>query len=887
MVDVEALLRDALVERYRIDGKVGAGGMATVWLAQDLKHERQVALKVLHPELAAVMGAERFLQEIRTTANLQHPHILPLFDSGTTDRQASGNGHQFLFYVMPFVEGQSLRERLDKEKQLPIEEAVRIARAVAAALDHAHQKGIIHRDIKPENILLQGDQPMVADFGIALAVSAAGGGRLTETGLSLGTPFYMSPEQASADRDLTPAADVYSLGAMLYEMLAGEPPHTGTSAQAVLARILTNAPARVTSHRSVPAHVDAVIAKSLERLPADRFESAGAFIKALDDPSFRYGDAEAAAVVSHAAADLWKRVSAIVGVAAIVMLGLAAWGWLRTAPPQPVTRIALEVPAVAGPTRAFPFNITPDGRSLVIGPAFGANGHLLSLDDFTTRPLEVNAGSLHFSLDGSRYSGNGGGGRLMSYPMTGGPGTTLAEDARAGNSAWDEEGRVWYMTAGPIPTLARVPGLGGAVESLMALDTSYTWFVSSVLPGSQRALGHRVPGLDFSAAELVVYDLRQDTVTTLGPGVEPRLVGREYVVYWLPDTDRPGTGTLMGATLDPGAGRMGGAQVPLAEGVAGNSGLWYGSLSTDGTLLYGAATTTFGAETILLGRAGDRRRLPGLDSGVWINPKLSPNGRHLAVTQPQPGARFGGASDVWVYTLPRGPVSRRTFGGEGVSRSSLMWSPDGSQILFIRSSGAEAMELYAVPADGSAPERSLGDLRLRRRPGASAASLAPDGRTIVHIGPRALWMRALDDTASTLLIEGQGAAPSAPAISPDGRWVAYFSRETGRAEVYVQSFPVPGAKYQVSLEGGANPIWSRSGRSIFFNAGAEIREARVNPGPPFEVLSRGRVLEGSDLAITDVLPGDSVFVGYAFRAGDLRTMLVFNFLEEVKAKVGR
>ena len=234
MTEPEERLRTALSERYRIEREIGAGGMATVYLAEDLKHHRKVALKVLKPELAAVVGAERFLAEIKTTANLQHPHILPLFDSGEADG--------FLFYVMPFVEGETLRDRIDREHQLPMDEAVRIATAVANALQAAHDKGVIHRDIKPANILLSGGEPLVADFGIALAVGAAGGGRLTETGLSLGTPHYMSPEQATGAQNIGPAADIYALGCVLYEMLVGEPPYTGSTAQVILGKIITGDP---------------------------------------------------------------------------------------------------------------------------------------------------------------------------------------------------------------------------------------------------------------------------------------------------------------------------------------------------------------------------------------------------------------------------------------------------------------------------------------------------------------------------------------------------------------------------------------------------------------------------------------------------------------------
>ena len=232
MSDAVARLNAALEGRYAIERELGEGGMATVYLADDLKHERKVALKVLKPELAAVVGGERFLAEIKTTAKLQHPHILPLHDSGDADG--------FVFYVMPYVEGESLRDRLDREKQLGVKDSVAITQKVAGALDYAHGNGVVHRDIKPGNILLSAQgEPLVADFGIALAVAQAGAGRITETGLSLGTPHYMSPEQATGDRDVDPKSDVFALGCVLYEMLAGQPPFAAPTAQAVLVQILT------------------------------------------------------------------------------------------------------------------------------------------------------------------------------------------------------------------------------------------------------------------------------------------------------------------------------------------------------------------------------------------------------------------------------------------------------------------------------------------------------------------------------------------------------------------------------------------------------------------------------------------------------------------------
>jgi eukaryotic-like serine/threonine-protein kinase len=278
----------ALADRYRIERELGAGGMATVYLAHDIKHDRKVAIKVLKPELAAVLGAERFLAEIKTTAALQHPHILPLFDSGeASSHPERSEGSAFLYYVMPYIQGETIREKLNRETQFGVDEAVRIAREIADALDYAHRHGVIHRDIKPENILLHDGRAMVMDFGIALAVSAAAGGRMTETGLSLGTPHYMSPEQATAEKEISARSDIYSLGSVLYEMLTGNPPHTGASAQQIIMKIITEPIVDVAAVRkSVPENVAAAVAQSLEKLPADRFENAKAFGDALTNPAF-------------------------------------------------------------------------------------------------------------------------------------------------------------------------------------------------------------------------------------------------------------------------------------------------------------------------------------------------------------------------------------------------------------------------------------------------------------------------------------------------------------------------------------------------------------------------------------------------------------------------
>src|SRR5215467_680219 len=315
MSDAVASLSAALADRYRIERELGAGGMATVYLAQDVKHQRRVAIKVLRPELAAAIGADRFLREITTTASLRHPHILPLYDSG-----AAG---ETLFYVMPFVDGESLRGRLGREKQLPLDDALQIAREVADALSYAHARGVVHRDIKPENIMLEAGHAVVTDFGIAKAVSGAGGETLTQTGMAIGTPSYMSPEQAAGDGELDGRSDLYALGCVLYEMLAGQPPFTGPTVESVVHQHLVADPRPISLLRpAVPAGVVAALQRALAKAPADRFNPVALFSEAIRPGA-------SAPTPATVPSDPAHRSRAVVVIGAIVLIavvtGFALW----------------------------------------------------------------------------------------------------------------------------------------------------------------------------------------------------------------------------------------------------------------------------------------------------------------------------------------------------------------------------------------------------------------------------------------------------------------------------------------------------------------------------------------------------------------------------------
>ncbi len=334
MADVPSRLQAALAGAYALERELGRGGMATVYLAQDMKHDRPVALKVLHPELAASLGPERFLREIKLAARLQHPHIMTVLDSGESAGQ--------LWFTMPYIEGESLRDRLTRERQLPVVEAVRLTREAALALDFAHRQGVIHRDIKPENILLVDGQALVADFGIARAVGAAAGPQLTETGMSVGTPAYMSPEQAVGDKGLDARTDIYSLGTVLYEMLAGETPFTAPTAQAMIARRFTETPRPLQQLReTVPDAVAQAVARALAKAPADRFGTAAEFARALDPAGATASSPTrgAAAPASSpaptganpASALRLRRRPAALGLALGFLIGVGVlFGWLRS-----------------------------------------------------------------------------------------------------------------------------------------------------------------------------------------------------------------------------------------------------------------------------------------------------------------------------------------------------------------------------------------------------------------------------------------------------------------------------------------------------------------------------------------------------------------------------
>jgi serine/threonine-protein kinase len=872
-------LNAALAGRYTIERELGAGGMATVFLAEDLKHKRKVALKVLKPELAAVLGAERFVVEITTTASLQHPHILALFDSGTADG--------FLFYVMPWIQGETLREKLNRETQLGVDEAVRIAREVLDALEYAHQHGIVHRDIKPENILLHGGHAMVADFGIALAVSAAAGGRMTETGLSLGTPHYMSPEQATAEKEITARSDVYSLGSVLYEMLTGNPPHVGSSAQQIIMRIITEAAAPVTQLRkSVPPNVTAAVAKSLEKLPADRFESAKAFGEALGNAA--YTNANGAGTLGYAIAGgrgVSKRTFAItVAAVAAVAIGAAVWAWRGASRDEggmsvrfPLT-LAADTRIVGTPSPSLA--ISPDGNTIVFAALRGGTTMLYArtLNDPNPHPIPGTENALQpfFSPD-AKWLGFMLQGQPRKVPFSGGavvPLPTIQTSAVYG-AAW-AHGDVIVVCAGT--QLLSFSAAGGTPKFVAPLDTAH------------HEQSQRWP-LALKDGETVLYVSWTGSAATSRIGVASLTKGTTRLLD-LPGSSFPvavlegkliymsATNALMAVPFDERGAHLTGSPVQVEAGIGvGNSGFARVAISRSGSLVFQTGATT--SQLVLVDRQG-RERILFPESKDYSWPRFSPDGKRLAV-----GITTAGSSDIWIYDIASGTPSRLTAEG---TNSRPEWTPDGKRVLF--RSVRKDTELWWQPSDGSGAAELI---QQHAGQNVDEGVISHDGHVLAYRrngpgAPQDLWYRRLDGDTTPKPIVATSFIEEAPRFSPDDRWVAYNSDQSGSMQVYVQAFPALGARYAVTAAGGATPIWSRDGRHIYYVANEQLNVATISTTPSFSVISRQPLFDGtytflgSVHANFDLAPDGQHFLLIKPMSADAQTVVVRDWKYELRER---
>ncbi len=822
----------ALADRYRIERELGAGGMATVYLAHDVKHDRKVALKVLRPELSAILGAERFLAEIKTTANLQHPHILGLFDSG----EADGN----VFYVMPYVEGESLRDRLKRDHQLPVEEALRIAREVADALEYAHQHGIVHRDIKPENILLHGGHAVVADFGIALAASRSeGGSRMTETGMSLGTPHYMSPEQAMGEREITPKTDIYALGCVLYEMLTAEPPFTGANAQAIIGRVLTEEPRSLTAQRrTIPPNVEAAVLTAMAKLPADRFASAKEFAEALGKSDFalptsatRVGSARGES--SPREARTWRQQVARAAPWVIALAAIALFALDRSRPPAkvpPIGRFSLSLqPEVITGQAWQAMALSPDGSRLVFVGATAGGPRLFTrlLDAVEAVPIPgtENGISPFFSADGQNIAFVAAN-KLMKVAVAGGPALAICDvPTPFYGGTWSEQGAILFADDRGLHV---VPAAGGQPSLVAAPDSgsriTYRW--PEFLPGGRAAIFATLDsGVDrLASITMATQKVRRYDVL----GGNPHYVERGHITLSLiglvGSAGVVTAGTLMSVPFDARRLELLGDAAPIAGNVQMGPASRAGKLavSRSGTIAYASGAANF-FSLVEITRDGTRRDA-GAPERYYGTLRLSPDGRRIALSVTE-----AGATDSWVFDRTAKTLTRVTFDGNG---SRPIWTHDGRRIAYSRA--GDSQDLAWIPSDGSAAAEAL----VGGPDDQFAGDFTPDGRSLVirdggQSSRRTIALVSLDSARTKRTLVESGFQNHSPTLSPDGRWLAYVSDETGRTEVYVRPMPGPGGKWQISKNGGFEPRWSASGGEIFFRNGESMMTASVKAGSTF------------------------------------------------------
>ncbi|MGD8321450.1 MAG: protein kinase [Gemmatimonadota bacterium] len=620
-------LTAALSNRYVIEREIGAGGMAVVYLARDRKLDREVALKVLRPELGAVLGAERFLTEIRISARLDHPHILTVIDSGDVDG--------LLYYVLPYVRGETLREKLDREQQLPIDEAIEITKKVASALDYAHRQGLVHRDIKPENILIQEGEPILSDFGIALAVTEAGGNRLTQTGLSLGTPQYMSPEQATGDRVIDARSDVYSLAAVLYEMLVGEPPVTGSNAQAMIAKLMTEKPTRVRTVRdTVPEHVDAALSRALAKTPADRFPSAGDLVRALETP-VTDTTATASAAGRKRSTPTWAAVAALA-----LVLASAGYVLRDRIFPQDLHAVLGRKTQLTTSGDVLDPAISPDGKQLAFvsrtcdGPSCTYSVTLQDVGGTARRAIlegATAAYTLKWSPDrrnllfSGRIDGRGG---WYLVSALGGPPRWLTQGAASFYAGGDSlllgppvesDSLYWVRVAGldgGVRDSVLVRGAGAGLASLSEIPGT-EWFLSLVLQPPQGLW--QIVGRDGKVADQVV-----NSCTCGGIGTVDAI--------WLTRVAGPAGHAVVRIPIDRATGRISEQQDTMLIAHMSNISVTADGLNTvldEGTTQYDSWATSL--DDILQDRLPDDRRVVHAFSSAGA--EVSPDGSRLLYTR--------------------------------------------------------------------------------------------------------------------------------------------------------------------------------------------------------------------------------------------------------------
>jgi serine/threonine-protein kinase len=881
---------------YEILSTIGAGGMGEVYKARDTRLDRIVAIKVLPAHLAdRAELRERFEREAKTIASLNHPHICTLYDTSHQD------GIDFL--VMEYIEGETLAQRLQKGS-LPIQQVLQFAVEIADALDKAHRKGITHRDLKPGNIMLTKSGTKLLDFGLAKLKQEAAPAipdsqlptmksAITGQGTILGTLQYMAPEQVEA-KDVDARTDIFAFGAVVYEMATGRKAFEGKTSASVMAKILeVDPPSMASLQPMTPPALDRVVKKCLAKEPENRWQTP----KDLCDELKWIAEGGPQAGLAPSAAGKGVRslgLRALIVSLGIFLLGLAVaslaiWN-LKPMPPRPISRVAITLPPgqqLAGLDSGPAVALSPDGTNLAYVARQGGiqQLYLRAMDSLEAKPIPGTEGAINpfFSPDG-QWLGFFAGGKLKKVSVSGGAALTLGDASIPRGASWGSQGMIAFSPTATLSPLQQVPDAGGTPQPLTRIEKgegSHRW--PEFLPGGKAVLIAVAPsGITFINAQVAVQSVGTNQRRNLTQGgTQPRYAPSGHLVY-------AQGGSLMAMPFDPQRLAVTGTAVPVVEGVlqSPTTGAAQYSFSGTGSLVYvsgGIQSTQL--RLVWVSRNGAEQPLVA-PAHAYLQPRLSPDGRRVAVGIVEQ------ESQTWLYDLSRETLTRLTF--EGNYNPMPVWTPDGKRIAF-ESNKEGVPNLFWQLADGSGGLERLTTSEYIQAP----SSWSPDGQLLAffEVNPTTgvdIWVLRMGDRKAQPFLRTRF-NEAAPRFSPDGRWLAYISDESGRYEIYVQPYPGPGGKWQISTEGGTEPAWNPNGRELFYRSGDKMMAVEITTQLIFAAGTPRKLFEGKyepapvPIANYDVSSDGQRFLMLKSSDQELaaptQINVVLNWFEELKRKV--
>ncbi len=887
---------------YEILSAIGAGGMGEVYKARDTRLDRTVAIKVLPTHLAGRAELrERFEREAKTIASLNHPHICTLFDTGHQD--------DIDYLVMEYIEGETLAQRLRKG-QLPIQPVLKYAIEIADALDKAHRKGITHRDLKPGNIMLTKSGTKLLDFGLAklkqdIAPAIPDSqlptmkSAVTAEGTILGTLQYMAPEQLEG-KEVDARTDIFAFGAVVYEMATGKRAFDGKSQASVMGAIMHLDPPPMSSLTPMtPPALDRVAKTCMAKEPDERWQTAGDLCRELrwiSDGGSQVTSAPTAATTGFRSlgrrALVFSLGTLLFGA---VVSGIAIWN-LKPAPsaPLPVSRLTITLPPgqqLAVPTTGPAVALSPDGTHLAYVARQGDTQqvYLRAMDSMEARPItgtERPISNLDFSepffSPDSQWLGIYAGGKLKKVSVSGGAAVTLCDVAIPEGGSWGRQGTILLGSyTGPILQVSDAGGTPQPLTRLEKAEIAHRW--PEFLPGGKALLfAASASGADFSNAQIAVQSIGSgERRNLIQGGMYPHYASTGHLIY-------AQGGTLMAVPFDPKRLTVAGAAVPMVEGVMQDisSGDGQYSFSATGSLVYiPGAVQALQLKLVWVNRNGAEQPLAA-PARNYVNPRLSPDGRRLAV------GIIEQERQIWLYDLSRGTLTRLTF--QGNNNLVPNWTPDGKQIAFTFNKEGQRNIFWAL-ADGSGGLERLATSEFVQIPG----SWSPDGQLLAYSDVNSttgydIWVLRMSDRKAQPFLR-TSFNEQAPQFSPDGRWLAYVSDESGRNEIYVQPYPGPGGKWQISTDGGREPLWNRNGRELFYRNGNKMMAVEIATQPSFSARTPKALFEGKYLMLPVSTPNYAVSPdGQRFlmlkpveqeQSAPTQINVVLNWFEELKQKV--